>query len=714
MTGADHQGAVELPPELAAGHREGERVAAEAVRRWAAANGVGPMLRTSPYTLLGSAARDLRLYGIPTVEALLSGAAPSGSSAKLLGAARVTAWRYLAIHAHQAAQVRATDAQLVERARSLEGPGARQVVEHLLELRRPLPARTPAHGAIVVRSISAESLAVAFKVWFGTAYWDPVVTLPAAPSSDERFACTCSPSGEPCVHRALAIDAVLSALVTDGDAAPLRALLVEVAKPGWQRALERFDETTLAASDDDAVGHLSWHLVEAYEGWSVKPMLTRVGKSGQLLKPKKLRGDALDVGPGITLEPGEDTALALLRAERELLEDTSERTASSMTATTARRALAALAGHPRIFLEMIEGDLRPLAVSRARVEIHAVVDADGTTHLEVRIGARVLTPADVDALRADAAGGLALFFDDTEKRCLVVDVPTKGWSALALASSAAARFPIDARAALFRRLPSMSEQVPVELDPALAAEEVAGDPRPIVRIEPRPGEAALRVSVAVRPLPGLGALVPGAGPAEHTEVDASTGAVRTIRRDLAQELDAAVALVVALPPLARAPQVAPFTRDLEGEPALELLQRLQAHDPPLTVEWPAGRKVRVAATLSARDLTMRVVDGVDWFGLEGAATIDRRELALAAMLEAARGDRRFVRLEGDTWVELDASLRAHLGRIEDLAQGSSAGTVRVGRVAPFVLADLERELGAVVASAGWSAAVERLRTASAR
>lgn len=202
------------------------------------------MLELPPYDLLGSAAYGLRLHEVRTVEALLSGPPSRVSTPKLLGAARVTAWRYLAVHARTAARARDRQGALFERARAIEDPAARPVAEHLLELHRQLPERTVGHRAMIAQVIAGDAVRLVFTVRFGPTYWDPLVTLPALPTSEERFTCTCSPKGDVCVHRGLAIDAALSALMADENAEALRPLLAEAGKPAWQRALERFDATT--------------------------------------------------------------------------------------------------------------------------------------------------------------------------------------------------------------------------------------------------------------------------------------------------------------------------------------------------------------------------------------------------------------------------------------------------------------------------------------
>ena len=57
----------------------------------------------------------------------------------------------------------------------------------------------------------------------------------------------------------------------------------------------------------------------------------------------------------------------------------------------------------------------------------------------------------------------------------------------------------------------------------------------------------------------------------------------------------------------------------------------------------------------------------DWFGMAGFGEINGSRVELAVLLDAARRDQRFAKVDEGKWVELDQTLRAQLAALADHA-----------------------------------------------
>jgi SNF2 family DNA or RNA helicase len=180
-----------------------------------------------------------------------------------------------------------------------------------------------------------------------------------------------------------------------------------------------------------------------------------------------------------------------------------------------------------------------------------------------------------------------------------------------------------------------------------------------------------------------------------------------VRRELLGEIEQARALFDKLPTAGMAegpPQC--FTID-EPDRALEIVAALQ--DPPagLEAQWVDARQfVRGAASVD--QLRVKVERKRDWFGITGELKIDGGRLELAILLDAARRQQRFVRVDPNRWIELTAALQERLLAISDQAYVGRDQHIELSPgAAPAIRALLEA--GAKVdAATSWEQLTERL------
>ena len=101
--------------------------------------------------------------------------------------------------------------------------------------------------------------------------------------------------------------------------------------------------------------------------------------------------------------------------------------------------------------------------------------------------------------------------------------------------------------------------------------------------------------------------------------------------------------------------------------------------PPAPPNFKSDKEVRVAR--------IRVKDRRDWFGVEGEVTVDGTAIPLAALLDAVRRGRRYVRVGPGRFAEIEDELRRRVGAGRVLhpgRQGLEVALPGVDRIADLV------------------------------
>lgn len=486
--------------------------------------------------------------------------------------------------------------------------------------------------------------------------------------------CTCGRAE--CVHRVIALEMLCVGLVEDP---VLCDTLKKALRPAWERLLDAADAPPASPTRD--VGVLSFH-ANAY-GFELR--FHTVGKRGVPSKAGKR------VPPASVLEKLDGVDLRL--AERFAIAESDARQRGPHFGD----AVLLLEGHPRVHWN---GASEPAPVVRVEGTVRVEDDPQGY-RLRFLAGGVELAKE----LRAwPCSTGLVALLPGAGGQLLLVHFTETFRHLLVAANRFGPVLPKEAAPRLTQLLPGLETRALVELPEELRGDERPPSTTPLVRVLRRPG--GLTLGVRTEPLEHGPVFVPGQGVPVSATFD---GRRRTFaRRDFAREVaDAhAVAGHLGLDPAA-APE--PHTWHLDASPAsIEVLRRLPQLGVP--VEWQ-GPPVKFSGEARLDHLRLAVTRQRDWFGLDGDVEIDGRRVALAALLEAARERRRFVKLADDDYAQLSESL---VERLAPIAHLSAAGKpVELSAGAAPLLDALAGQIASLEAAQEWRALMEKLATARA-
>ncbi len=491
----------------------------------------------------------------------------------------------------------------------------------------------------------------------------------------------------PCVHLLAALDATLVALTKDDDLG--RALVARITAEPWQKALAQLDD--LGAPSPHVAGDVGWRLRRVDDRHVLLPTVERRDRRG--------RGTSRLIGVREVRE-GRVDAEAADRAVAELLSVRRPESREDLGP-----ALAALVGHPRVVYE--HADQRPLAVRRGELRF-AVTPVDDDLELVPTVGGRPLTPELRRHLR-EAGPTTAADLRPEDGECLVFDVNRRAHALLQLLERHGDRFPPAAHEALLDRLAVLDPRLAVELPSALLGANWSTTSTVVLRLELAPG-GGLAVAAWIRVAPEAPLVVPGQGREVLPLV--RDGVRGHVRRALAQEVAQVGRALAALPVTPTVDDTGPpwRYRVAEVDDALTLATSLDELPAGVVAEW-THRRPEVRRDVTAAALTLRVADARDWFDIQGQVTVDGEAVELAVLLEAARVQRRYVRLGPDRWLELADALRAQLARLAAHQVRHRGQVVSTTAIVPAML-ELA-EAGATIDGADtWRTLVAKVRAAA--
>ncbi len=593
--------------------------------------------------------------------------------AKTLERLRSAARAFLQV---QAERVRAALAEEKERlSRPLpQAPAALALRARLLELRARIRAEALPRASGESGSRRKHSFSPDPPVWhFVEEEWphqSRVELLLAERLPGEPVTATCStdPAAR-CSHVLAAIDALLDIL--DEEGAESEAILAELGRPAWVRALGEID-ARLAPETREATTRIGWRVARTRDGLSIEAVVQKATRSGGFSKGSRISLVELGRSPALAdALPADREAVRILRV--------GELTGLHRRGGFAARALLALVGHPNVMLAA--PTFKHLTVRTGTLGLAVLEREDGALLSPTVDGEPTSAQLLVDAY--DDLDHLSWLIDEDAGVCKVVKAPAQALAVVDIIARRGGFFPPEAVPALLERLPALGERAGVTLPPSLRGDEVPADPRPLIRLEAL-GQGALRVSVLARPLADGPALVPGEGP---DEVVAARPAGRVhARRGVRDEADRIRDRIGVLP-LVDSAETEPFVWMLtEAEPALDLLAAIDAHRDMFSVEWGSEPR-RVTRPATGSDLRIRIDDKRDWFGLSGQVEVDGASVPLGAVLEAIRGRQRYVHVDGDVWLRIGDELRARLAPASDHVEHGRGGLELSPMAAP-ALADL--------------------------
>ena len=500
--------------------------------------------------------------------------------------------------------------------------------------------------------------------------------------------CACNKEGR-CVHVLALIDATLDALADPARRGDARTICEELARPSWSRALAELAQHSAAAEAPASTVEVWWQLEDELR----TPMLTPIVKKQTKRGPSK----GARIGVARLLDQHRSQ---LDPRDREIAEalaawDPSQRHAGTWPA----RAFAAAAGHPRL----LDEDELPVMLARAPLGFATVPEGDAL-RLEPMIEGAPLDPAIVKKLGTDES---LLVEERSRGRFVVVEASDEARRIWGVIEKHGATFPPEAHTELLDQLVRLEARMPIAIPEALKGEPVPAAPRTVVRLRLLP-DAALELELFVRPAPGAPLYAPGCGPRDVLFL--RDGKRSYLRRVLGEEAPAARSALVRLLGATEHEEGPPGCFRIEDpDAALALIARLDQGGLPLDAEW-LSEPPKVVGTVGPRALRVTVDHDRDWFGIAGDLKVEAGRVELAVLLDAARRQQRFVRLDERRWVELSDQLRERLRAVAEL---TFAGKKRLELSPGAVPAiSLLKQAGAKVDQApAWTRLTERLETA---
>ncbi|MBC7794877.1 MAG: hypothetical protein H7Z43_14325, partial [Clostridia bacterium] len=588
----------------------------------------------------------------------------------------------------------------VDRARSLERiasltpsalPPLDQVFSDLRALHQRMCDELLVQTAKGVGEVRVQNDPLGFGVSFlnGQQSWrESLATVTVSLERWRQGAEVKSSCGTPCGHSLRALEACLDWLSDGAQASAHEQLATELLRPSWARVLAVLEIVPEAS----APAIVSWRVGLLHDALRIEPYVHQPKASGGYSRGSGRRVDSLLQLPH--LEPVDRLVAELLRYP--------QYTSNGVGITW--QALLALVRHPRIFRDDLPG--QSLTIERGVLELAGREDEAGGMLLETSIEGHVLGSDELDLILTQATreNGRAVWLSPAPgPRCRLLELSQSTLRLLAALRRYGPEFPRESHTALLETLSKRGRDVAVVLPEAIRGEELTADETPTVRARLEP-DGALVLACFVRPLGDDIELPSGEGPQELARV--LDGKRQWVHRDLARERKRAEAVL----------------RDAGAEPehatarvtaldhALDVVSRFEATSD-LRFEW-AHEPLRRTRLATIGDLKLRVTERRDWFGLEGALTVEGHKLEVATLLEHVRQGRRWVKAGQNAFVELSAALRQRLEELEGLTTASRNGLELSIASAP-VLEDFREELASFVAPPRWKGLIDRFRASHA-
>jgi superfamily II DNA or RNA helicase len=604
---------------------------------------------------------------------------------------------------HEAGSVRQALSEEAARQESHPDVSLAPLWTRLLEVRRTLrPLASPRSRERRASATWSFDLAACALTWkephriirggpdYGTVGVLTRLTFPGG--AEGRVECSCSARQRGCGHALALIDTLLDLLEDGARVDEARRIAEELLRPGWARALKELELFEAEATKPRPSIEVWWCVEHELGMLTVSPLVKKQTRRGGL-------------SPGARM-----SAARLLEEHRELLSEADLRIAEQLASwapasraagTYPARAFLALVGHPRVVLELQPED--PLEVKRVRLGFTALSAGDHI-RLEPSIEGERFSPKLLGALLRSFAPGEPLFTVEEQRgRCLLIDVNEEARQLWNVLEKHGDQFPPESHEPLLERLSRLEARLPLVVPPTLKGRELHTETTTVVRLRLLP-DVSLELELLVRPGPGAPVFPPGTGPRDV--LLSRDGERGYIRRQLIQEEERARAAIAPLP-LAEAEEGPPFCfRIGDTEAALQLVAALQKPPKGVEVEWLDQRPF-IASTVGPEALRVQVERKRDWFGVTGELKVEAGRLELAVLLDAARRQKRFVRVDAQRWVELSDTLRQRLRAVADHTfLGKNRAELSLGAV-PAISALLDAGAGVEVAPE-WKLLTERL------
>ena len=252
---------------------------------------------------------------------------------------------------------------------------------------------------------------------------------------------------------------------------------------------------------------------------------------------------------------------------------------------------------------------------------------------------------------------------------------------------------------------TVDSMIRVDLPAQLAGPIVPVSAELVLELRPRLG-AGLHVALALHDDRFRELQVPGHAP-DIVPCLTDEGPVR-LQRDLNDEIVNADAIVERF-------ALETFSGDgayrwvaESDDQALDLLAALYGagEDAPRLI-WPEGESLRVRGEITPSALKVQIDDRRDWFGIQGAVSIDGHEVSLEELLAAVRDNRSLVKVGDREFAKISEAFRQRLRQLGDTVVDERGSLKVADAVVPAVQELIGNDVP-LEASARWHDAIGRL------
>ena len=275
--------------------------------------------------------------------------------------------------------------------------------------------------------------------------------------------------------------------------------------------------------------------------------------------------------------------------------------------------------------------------------------------------------------------------------------------------SAQVKIPENARGELESILKRLSHTIGIQSDLQIQYNDIKyiqSSAVPLVRLIPEGDD--LLVKMYVRPFGSKGPLfLPGAG---RANIVANIDGQRCYTcRNLRQEKENALQIIQNCQTLKTIPVEYAWT--IHGpEASLAFLTELYHLQDKLIIEWPEGEKYRLAGSIKANNVRLKVRKAADWFEVSGEVHVNEElVMELSQLLSALRSSRQnFIMLDENRFLAITDELRKKLLTLEHLGD-PDGDKQRLHPLALPVVKDILHGVDNIDADAAWSEYLQRLQ-----
>ena len=371
------------------------------------------------------------------------------------------------------------------------------------------------------------------------------------------------------------------------------------------------------------------------------------------------------------------------------------------------KLLKLLTGHPLVFHAAELST--PLQIVRGDMELVLTPEGQDQWIIRPRIGKRMLS--ECDTYEADPEHGI-IGLCWTQNELIYWEGPEASVRLIDQLERQPIPIPQAAVPEMLGRLTELERSFKVVYPKEIQGRTLVGNSQIHLRLVPRIADGGLAVELWARPVADGPYFEPGVGTA--TIARYNDDAREAVERDLHAEQTHAEKCQRDLQ-LDRFYSHRPWRWMIDaGDATLDFLAEVQAKsDAPWKIEWSNSSVPRpeVVGEITPGNLQLEIGNDHDWFGVEGTIDIGGTKVPLIAVLNALRGNSRYVQLKGGKWALIAAEFRDRLAALDDLLHRNQS-KMNLDITAAPLLEDLFKDQQITIKAAQeWRNALRKLELA---